>query len=47
MIRDLLIDKTAQEKAEIKATEIAKLDLTGEFVKDDITVDIQSLNKIE
>lgn len=48
MIRELLTDKiTSKEWAEIKATEITKLPLTGQFTKGDIKVEIVGISKIE
>ena len=47
MIRELLENKTQSEKADIKATEIAKLDLVGETTKDNIKIEIVEMNKIE
>ena len=48
MINDLLTNKSAREKADIKATEISKLDLVGEYVDatQGISVEIQSVSKI-
>jgi len=48
MIKDKLKNKTPKEIAKIKATEIAKLDLRGKFVKDDFEIEIVSeIKKIE
>ena len=49
MIKDLLENKSSKEKANIKATELAKLDFVGEYTdaKYGIKIEIQSLDKIE
>ncbi len=47
MIEDLLKNKTVKQKATIKGQEIAKVDFRGEHTKDDIKVDITSIEAIE
>ena len=49
MINELLENKTARERANIKATELAKLNFVGEHINElyGIKVEIQSLEKIE
>lgn len=42
MIKDLLDGKTSKERAEIKAREIAKLDLSGKFTEGDLEIEIIS-----
>src|SRR3989338_1710285 len=46
-ISSLLVDKTAAEKANIKATEIVKFNFVGTYTKNDISVEIQSVEKID
>ena len=47
MIKDLLEGKTSQEKSRIKSEEISKLNHVGKFTKDNLEVEILSLEKIE
>ena len=47
-ISDSLLSKTAFEKSDIKSTEIAKLDCSGDYIKDDIKIEIiGEVKKIE
>jgi hypothetical protein len=45
-IRDMLDGKSAAERAEIKATEMAKLNVAGTYTEDGITIEIRSIEKI-
>ena len=47
MINDLLQNKSAKEKAQIKVTEIAKFNHVGKFIEGDLEIEIQSLSVIE
>lgn len=47
MIRELLTNKTATEKANIKATEIAKLNHVGTFPRGNLEIEIVFLTKID
>ena len=46
-VESKLVGKNRSERANIKADEIAKLDSTGEFIKSDLKVEIQSVTKID
>ena len=46
-IEEKLVDKTAEEKASIKADEIVKQDFSEVIVKRDLQIEIQSVEKIE
>lgn len=47
MIKDLLKNKSAKEKAKIKGREIAKVDFRGKYIKDGIKIEIIEINAIE
>ena len=47
MIKDLIEGKTATERAQIKSTEIAKINFVGTHTSGDLTIEILSLNPIE
>jgi len=47
MIRELLTNKTAKERADIKAREISKLDHKGRFVRSGVEIEITDLQSIE
>lgn len=47
MIIDLLTNKTAAQKADLKATELAKVNVSGQFSIGDITVEVQSIAKVD
>src|SRR3990167_1796619 len=47
MIKELLENKTAKEKSQIKAREIAKLDFVGTHTRGDLEIQILELKAIE
>ena len=47
MIKELLTNKTAKEKSQIKSSEIAKLNHVGKFTRGDLEVEIISLNTLQ